>query len=412
MEVHVLDNYSRPYKLIDEFESCIWTERYTEPGDFKLVLPATQENIGAFYPGLTLVQCNVSPETMVVETREVADGLVTVTGRTIEIFLENHSVPMVLPGDALTITDTPGRIITRLTQVVLDYVANYNYDFGGQGTFLGYVKMGVQVEDDVIDPFIGTVREFTEVIPAGTSLYSQVVALAQKYNIGLSMTNPPKLENYGSLRGSDFLFNTYRGVDRSSGQTERERLLFSPALDNFQGVKEFKSEVDALNLIHVYPSDDLRVRYERDYPPPNRGFIPASRETYGSTPLGWDVKRKDLIVEGITDEQIGARGDGQPTLVRLMRQMGANELNEHGPTYTVDGEVIPQEHVKYRRDYNLGDIVELDAFVDIFDGSTATATVSEYIYADDSLGERAYPTVVVTKRPIGHQLVSTKMGTE
>jgi hypothetical protein len=58
----------------------------------------------------------------------------------------------------------------------------------------------------------------------------------------------------------------------------------------------------------------------------------------------------------------------------------------------VDGQIVPDIQFKYGVDYNLGDIVEVEA-----PSSTITkARVTEYIRTQDKEGERSYPTL--TKR--------------
>lgn len=405
MEVYLLDAQGSTYGIIDDFVSCILTERYIEPGEFKLIFQASQENRRLFNPKDIFLKTNVSPEIVVVDTREVADGLLTITGRTMEPILENHIVPVVIPGDALTFTDRPGRIITRLIQTVMDHVRNKTSNFGT--TKLQYLELGPQVLD-------ASLPRVTEVFQSGTTVYSQVLGLANKYNIGLSMQQSPFLQDYSYNEDSapNYIFSTYRGVDRTKNQTDRERVLFSPSLDNFQGVKELKSWADAVNLVDVYPPEELLASYVAQYPvASNNGFVRVSRETYGAARFGWEAKRK-IIVANITAEQVGARGDGQPSIVRLMRQAGANELREHKAAHVIDGEVIPRDDLKYRRDYKLGDLVELDAWSDVYNGAPATATVSEYIYSQDASGERAYPTVVVSQNAIGEQFVFGTAGTQ
>src|SRR3954452_2195219 len=73
--------------LVDEFESVIWTERFIAAGDIKLVLEATHERLQLLAPG-TLLSLNESREIMVLDTREVNNGAITVSGKTLEAFFQ------------------------------------------------------------------------------------------------------------------------------------------------------------------------------------------------------------------------------------------------------------------------------------------------------------------------------------
>src|SRR3954462_13991232 len=93
MEFYTIDptnNYGRT-DVIEDFESSIWTERFIDPGDFKIVVPASHERLKQLAPG-TMVAIKDSRIVMMVDTREVADGMMTVSGKSLETFLANRVV--------------------------------------------------------------------------------------------------------------------------------------------------------------------------------------------------------------------------------------------------------------------------------------------------------------------------------
>jgi hypothetical protein len=49
MEVFILDSLLRRSQVVDKFESLIWTERFSEIGDFELDLKSTLEARGQFH---------------------------------------------------------------------------------------------------------------------------------------------------------------------------------------------------------------------------------------------------------------------------------------------------------------------------------------------------------------------------
>lgn len=381
MEIYRLNNIHVPTHIIDEFESCVWTERYTDAGDFKLVLPATRFNISILSLG-TKLRNNKSAEKMIIETREMADGMMTISGRSLETLLNNSGFPIRIPGGSLTLTGTPGGIITRLAQEAI-YHAKTDPDTYNSP----YLRLGPQ------DNAIITGFPVTEVISQG-SLYSQILAVAQKYGVGLSMyATPIDKVDY------NLFFKTYRGEDRTSRQTTFERVRFSPKLDNFQGVKELYSKVDSLDEVVVYPPAELRALFNTTYGPDRKMIrvlspgLAKSREPYDYTldHYDWTIRRKSIVADGVTQSMIGTRGDGFPSLARLMRQVGELELKKHEKTVTIDGEVIPKDDLVYRKDYHLGDQVEIEG--EWWPNGHILGVITEYINIADGSGERAYPAI-------------------
>jgi hypothetical protein len=46
MEVYILDSLLRRTEVVDQFESCIWTERFSEHGEFEIDIKSTIDGIG------------------------------------------------------------------------------------------------------------------------------------------------------------------------------------------------------------------------------------------------------------------------------------------------------------------------------------------------------------------------------
>src|SRR3954466_5083715 len=112
MEFYTLEpshQYNRA-TLIDQFESAIWTERFIEAGDVKIVVPATHELMRVLMPG-TLLMNNKSREIMVLDTREIQNGAITVSGKSIEAFFQYRYIER-----AVYRSVTPRRILASLVQ--------------------------------------------------------------------------------------------------------------------------------------------------------------------------------------------------------------------------------------------------------------------------------------------------------
>jgi len=94
------------------------------------------------------------------------------------------------------------------------------------------------------------------------------------------------------------------------------------------------------------------------------------------------------FAEDITTDMI----NGDPNvLLQILNARAQDALTNHHFVKVVDGEIVPTAQFKYGRDYNLGDIVELQGN----SGIVQNARVTEYIRSQDESGEHAYPTVAV-----------------
>ena len=95
MELYLLDYNFRPNMVIEEYESLIWTDRYNGHGDFQLTI----KDHYMLTNNLTSMQClgfSESEHIMMIETIDVQsqeDGYdkVTLSGRSLEAFIENRN---------------------------------------------------------------------------------------------------------------------------------------------------------------------------------------------------------------------------------------------------------------------------------------------------------------------------------
>lgn len=118
MEVYTLDKKRRRIRLIDRFESLIWTERWSSLGDFEMVISDTQSHRAIFREG-DWVAMSDSLRVMEVENVSMitdAEGrnIIKVSGRSVEKFLDDRSV---LSDDPTWISEgAPADVVRQLFQ--------------------------------------------------------------------------------------------------------------------------------------------------------------------------------------------------------------------------------------------------------------------------------------------------------
>jgi hypothetical protein len=116
VEVYTLDRLFRRIAVIDQFQSLIWTDRWSTYGDFELVVHDTKA-LRRLFPTGTRLAMNDSDRVMTVETVEKSRdsegrSILTVKGRSLEQILEDRVATQGLQGleganETWDVTGTP-----------------------------------------------------------------------------------------------------------------------------------------------------------------------------------------------------------------------------------------------------------------------------------------------------------------
>lgn len=375
MELYTLtENFAKEYP-IDEYISAIWTERFLDSGDVVLTVPHTDENRLRLVEG-TLLSLQGSDEVMLIETQDIQKGALKVTGNTIDkaLFENRVFVPANdLEQQSYVSSGTPGGAMTILVYVTAGFGA----------TAIGTARLSIDIGKQEVtnltysDRTVGGVtKDFS--IPRGP-LLDIIKTIAKADNVGWKIELSDVTESSYALT-----FVAYTGRDRTSDQTVRPLVRFSPALDSLADVTELKSIAGYKTVAYaISPGFDAET------------LVGGSQYTgkayaYSGAELETDFKRRVLLVEitGITAEAVD---DDFDKYKNIMDGHARDALANNNFTKVVDGEVVPQSEFQYNVDYGLGDIVELqDQY-----GYIQKARITEYIRSKDVNGAREYPTVSV-----------------
>lgn len=364
MDLYTLESYTGTYnrsELIDDYESLIWTERFIEAGDTRIVLPATSANVALVAPG-TLVGVSTSRELMLLDNRSIEDGAITVTGKTLEAFFEQRYI------ERLAIWETPENIMKTIVLNMQDR-NNGLYQIPGLTTVLDEASGG-QVW-----------RKFPT-----QSAYTGLLDMAKAFQIGMGVywTVNEVTEGY------DLIFETRGGRDMT------RKILFSPELDNLADIKELFSETDSKTDVTVYPPTSLA---EPDKLAEYMGPVSASNFQNSINPF----KRRMMYMtlEDVNEDDLdgATREEKQDSLRDLMQDKAWEVLKSKKRVRMVDGEITPESQYSYYTQYNpLGEMeYQLGDSVKIAGNFTTpiTGMITEYIQSSDPTGARSYPTVVV-----------------
>lgn len=381
MELYTLTDQFLTDTPVDEYISALWTERYTDSGELVLSVEDTPDN-RVLLAEDTFVATPASDEVMMLHTQDVEKGVLKVTGNTLDSIFKSR---ILVPSDILDQaalepgTGTPAHMMGGLVWIYAT-TDGWTTVFGATTEIL-QTKGWRQAIPNLILGAEAAGTAVTLNVERG-ALYDAVKKLGQTYNVGWKLV-PTNLIP-GGMRNLEF--STYVGLDRTSAQSVRDVVRFSPQLDSLADVKELRSKVNYRTVAYAITPDFDPMTLTAFPPHPYTGKAYA----YPTADSETGFARRVLLVE-ITGMTAEAVGDSIYTYEDVMDEHARNALANNNFTKVVDGEVVPQNQFKFGTDYLLGDLVELQDKT----GYLQTARITEYIRSSDKNGYREYPTVSV-----------------
>lgn len=346
MELYIMNKSLETIGIIDAFNSSIWTRRYFSAGDFELYLPATTKNIILLQAGNYVYRLDDETVMIIEKIRISTDyengNYLTVSGRSLESILKR-------------------RIVWKQTY------------FGGAFEDLIY-KL---INENAINPTDSN-RKISNLMLAdkpgitsligkqltGTNLYDAIVDACTAYEIGWKITlNSDK----------KFVFSLYKGVDRSYNQSVNPYVVFSPGFDN---LINSNYESDVSNYANVALVAGEGEGKDRKTTTVNKG---SNIKDLGRFEIFVDAKDVSSNTEEpmTTAEYYSALGD-----------RGSEKLGETVVTSAFEGELETTNTFTYKRDWNIGDVVQIENEY----GMTATSRIIEIIESEDTSGRSLIPT--------------------
>lgn len=357
MELYVLDALFRRIRIVDRYISLIWTERFNTYGDFQLNVYSEYDTRSILTPD-TYLAMNFSKYIMRIESFEddvddTGARVLIIKGRSMEAVLLDRvakdSLDTLTVSPQWTITDTPAAIARKVFHDIC---------------VTGILNVGDVipcVEGSLLPT--GTIAEPVDPITINikpTTVYDVIATqICATWELGMRFLRD---DATGLL-----YFDIYAGDDRTSSQTILTPVIFSPQLDNLQNTKELTTIDQSKNVAYVFSPDGFEMVYPFDVDPTVEGF-----------------ERRVLMIdaEDITTSSV-------PDVSAALIQRGNDTLATSRTYQGFDGEISPNSQYIYSRDYNLGDLVEMQNI----DGVANQMRVTEQIFVEDNQGQRSYPTL-------------------
>lgn len=353
-------------KLIENYDSLIWTERYNTIGDFEIQAGdvATFMNL---LPEGKRVSLRESVHTMVVETHHIErkkhqPEKITIKGRSFESILDRR---IVLP--AVAANTQEWLVNAKVPSDISFYIVIRICTTGAHGLPILDVNdefpTSLVAYSGPVDYYTGLGPTRTFSVPKGNLLdvvmsYIQVATKTDATTIPVTPAVIPRglRAVKPSAAGTAVTLQWYVGTDRSA------TVYFDATRDVLDDSNYLFSKRNSSTTAYILgPTTAAKL---------NKGAVAAS-----------GLSRRIILVDGVQS--------GEESL-SVLQQQAELSLTEASEVTVFDGSINQElSPYKYNVDYFLGDTVKLVGDY----GLTRMATVSEYIRSEDTTGSKSYPTL-------------------
>lgn len=377
-ELYLLDDKLNKKYIIDTYSNILWVPRYNDIGDCELVISASQENFKK------IKECRYI-------TRDDDDMACEIKKVEIQTDEEN--------GDQLIITGIDIKNI--LNQRIIEKQTNFN------GLVEDYIR--TLINDAIINPK-NSDRKINNFILADKVSFSETIREQVTYDtVGDKIQNLCKQYGWGykvTISRGNFVFSLFKGKDKS------KYITFSHNYDNISTTNYSKDDSNIRNVALVAGEGEgvNRVttiigggaginRHELYIDARDISSSIDYNELTTKYPNGVERVVNNTIyyqVDGVNIAILIKNDKGEITEVQLcsniyienLKNTGYEKMAEHTSVTSFSGEIIVGMNYTYKKDYELGDIVNI---VNEY-GISVNARISEVIENQDDNGYTMEPT--------------------
>lgn len=354
MDIMVLNKNFEMVHIIDSYKSIIWTDRYNDAGDFELYTEVSGETLKYvekdFYLTIKESERTMIVSTIAIESDRELGNFIQITGHSLEQILNRR----IVWGLKTLNTNLQNGIKTLLNESIISpsdanrKIPNFIFE---------------EVSDSKITD-IKVEQQYT-----GDNIYDIVRTLCQDNDIGFKI-----------VLNSDnqFVFSLYSGVDRSYNQKKNPCVTFSPRYDNLINSNYCETNLDYKTVTLIAGEDSGNNRKYRTYSISQDNGLYRRELFTDARDIQSEYYDENNNKHTMTAAQYNAALDAR----------GKEKLEEYSATTAFEGEVETQNSFKYKEDYFLGDIVQIENEY----GFGGTARITEVVASLDGNGYALYPT--------------------
>lgn len=352
--LYVLNKDFESVAVLDDYSSVIWTDRYWEPGDFEIEVPASAEALENYqidyYIWNSQSEHVMIIEEITVESNAETGPTIILAGRSLESILDRRII-----WGLITLS---GNLQTAVQKVLNTHVISPSTS----SRAIDFLSFETSTDEAITSLTIDS--QYT-----GDTVLDVIQDICQERNLGFKITMP---------EDGQWVFKLYAGVDRSYGQDENPYVIFSPKFENLMNSNAYTSKTEYKTIALVGGEGEGADRTYASVSVSSGGGSGLSRRE-----LFVDARDLSSTVEGeeLSDSEYTAQ----------LQQRGAEKLAENIIIETFEGETETTSSFTYGVDFNMGDIVQNQNEY----GSTFTSRITEYIWSQDTSEIKAYPSFSV-----------------
>lgn len=359
---------------IENFNSLIWTDRYSKCGDFEIYTTVDMK----LFNVLGVDSYLMIPESdryMIVEKVEIISNTsegnkMCISGRSLESILDRRIIwHRTVIDEELEGGNTVENAIRKIiTDNIIDPP---NLEYRRKIPNFIFRECATDISD------LKLVGEYM-----GDSIYDVVCNICENYNLGFRITIERNSEGKAC-----FVFQLYQGVNRSFDSADKQynHVIFSPEMGNMVDCNFVKNKENYKNVCRVggeTTGDDEDDQVFGSWGSDKHDGI-SRRELYLSA---------SELTKKVIDNQGRKKKLSDSEYESMLDQRGHEELAEYKSALSIDG-TMDVSKLKYGNtltvgDFGLGDIIECE---DLY-SNHAKARITEVIITKNSSGKTIYPT--------------------
>lgn len=336
--------------VIDKFNSLVWCEREKSPGDFRLVLPASQRMLEYFTQNEVIIISRPDTkramivERVELETSKKGDDIIRLSGKSAEGFTGYRVIQKKQPVNNKNVVEIINYYMDECISSRWYYDSDAEHPHRNTNQMYNYVNILRHGEDD------NRIMQSTSADAYGMNLSDFISQMCAAFNFGF------KIE----LEGDKLYYSCYRGLDRTINQADRPPVIFSSDFDNLQKIEYVFDKTTKCS--HAIAAGS------------GTGTARISSDSYsGREYVGLKVREKFISSSGSSLE--------------ALHIIANNAIVSSNITKTLEGVADSGRSYRYREHYNLGDIVTVRSRY----GIIGSATVSEVAESFDASGVKTIP---------------------
>ena len=326
MDIYVLDQNRKPFAIIDQYDSLIWTDRYDDMGDFEFYTKFDPVYLDIFQKDFYL-KIPVSNRTMIIEdwdiSSDVENGVAfKATGRSLESLLSRRIV--------WNQTRIQGSVQNGIQKLLNRNAISPSND----SRKIPNLSFQVNNDEDIV-AMDDIDAQFT-----GDNLFDAIQSMCKAYDLGFRI-----------LMNSDlnFVFSLYNADDRSFGNPNNNQyVIFSPDFDNLLDSQYKVFNSTSKNVAHIGGQGEGEARQWADV---GNASGMDRRELY--------VDANDISNTYTNEETNATVAVDEIEYKEQLKQRGKEKLAEVQAYSTFEGEADIEGVFRYGTDFFLGDTVQI-----------------------------------------------------